>query len=288
MSTKTTFKRVALVVVATLGFGVLTSVAPASAAGNQELATSIAVGTVGTYRSGTFSTTPIVINMPSSAADTDTVVVSVRLTSCPTTSTYCSVSANPTQSAYNGVANNSTNHLTWAMPSSGSGSNGTANFNSTQNWSTSGNATATAQYVIGTLDSPGQITLNVSFKPDVSGTYTFLVSTPNALADTLAVPAANTNYYSATANDTSVSFSVTTKSAATAATLAAVTSGGASGSSEYGNIYKLTLQDSAGAATLLGSNETITLSSSDSSVTFANVADTPGTTATTMTVKKII
>ena len=31
MSTKTTFKRVALVAVASLGFGVLTSVAPASA-----------------------------------------------------------------------------------------------------------------------------------------------------------------------------------------------------------------------------------------------------------------
>ncbi len=45
MSTKTTFKRIALVAVAALGFGVLTSVAPASAAGNVELATSIAVGT---------------------------------------------------------------------------------------------------------------------------------------------------------------------------------------------------------------------------------------------------
>ena len=33
MSTKTTFKRIALVTVAALGFGVLTSVAPASAAG---------------------------------------------------------------------------------------------------------------------------------------------------------------------------------------------------------------------------------------------------------------
>jgi hypothetical protein len=34
MSTKTTFKRIALVAVASLGFGVLTSVAPASATGN--------------------------------------------------------------------------------------------------------------------------------------------------------------------------------------------------------------------------------------------------------------
>ena len=48
MSTKTTFKRVALVAVAALGFGVLTSVAPASAAQTAlttEYVTSIAVVT---------------------------------------------------------------------------------------------------------------------------------------------------------------------------------------------------------------------------------------------------
>ena len=50
MSTKTTFKRIALVTVAALGFGVLTSVAPASATGPQEIVSSIAVGTVPTFR----------------------------------------------------------------------------------------------------------------------------------------------------------------------------------------------------------------------------------------------
>ena len=79
MSTKTTFKRIALVTVAALGFGVLTSVAPASAAGNMELATSIAVGTADSHRSGSFSYTPIVLNLPSTAASTDTVVVGVKI-----------------------------------------------------------------------------------------------------------------------------------------------------------------------------------------------------------------
>ncbi|NCV83045.1 MAG: hypothetical protein EBW28_07485, partial [Actinobacteria bacterium] len=99
MSTKTTFKRIALVTVAALGFGVLTSVAPASATGPMELATSIAAGTSESHRSGTMSYTPIVINLPSTAASGDTVVVGVSLLSCPATSTLCSVSANPTQSA---------------------------------------------------------------------------------------------------------------------------------------------------------------------------------------------
>ena len=68
MSTKTTFKRIALVTVAALGFGVLTSVAPASAAGNTELPSSIAVGTIPAHRAGVASNTPIVLNLPSTAA----------------------------------------------------------------------------------------------------------------------------------------------------------------------------------------------------------------------------
>ena len=56
MSTKTTFKRVALVAVAALGFGVLTSVAPASAAiaGTLDnvVTTAITAGTPGAVRAG--------------------------------------------------------------------------------------------------------------------------------------------------------------------------------------------------------------------------------------------
>ena len=40
MSTKTTFKRIALVTVAALGFGVLTSVVPANAAGTSAITVS--------------------------------------------------------------------------------------------------------------------------------------------------------------------------------------------------------------------------------------------------------
>ncbi len=55
MSTKTTFKRIALVAVASLGFGVLTSVAPASAAG-EELAAGASVTAI---TASTVTTTPV-------------------------------------------------------------------------------------------------------------------------------------------------------------------------------------------------------------------------------------
>ena len=59
MSTKTTFKRVALVAVASMGFGVLTAVAPATAA--PQTATSIVVGTVPAGRVGVTSFVPFKI-----------------------------------------------------------------------------------------------------------------------------------------------------------------------------------------------------------------------------------
>ena len=81
MSTKTTFKRVALVVVATLGFGVLTSVAPASAAG-PETATSVVIGTVPTGRVGVTSSVPFKI-YTSGLVAADTLNISAEVTSAP-------------------------------------------------------------------------------------------------------------------------------------------------------------------------------------------------------------
>jgi hypothetical protein len=266
MSTKTTFKRIALVTVAALGFGVLSSVSPARADGPMELATSIAVGTSESHRGGVFAYTPIVLNLPSTAAAGDTVVLGVALLSAPATSTLASVSANPTQSAYTGATNASAASLDVLAGSSGSGSFGAV---SAAVYSTSGSATATAMYTINAADSAGQITLRVGFKPDVSGTYTFLVSTPNAISDVTGSPAAGgAAYYTAASADTSTSYSITTTGTATGFTLAAVTSGAPSGTGEFGQIFKLT--PTIGTTnTLLGSTETITLTTGDTSVTFA-------------------
>jgi hypothetical protein len=62
MSTKTTFKRVALVTVAALGFGVLTSVAPATAAG--QTAQSVSIGAATSFKTGVYNIIPVTVAFP--------------------------------------------------------------------------------------------------------------------------------------------------------------------------------------------------------------------------------
>jgi len=78
MSTKTTFKRVALVAVAALGFGVLTSVAPATAA---TTATALAAGTSAPARVGVVGGVTVITATSSTSAATD--AVSVQIASAP-------------------------------------------------------------------------------------------------------------------------------------------------------------------------------------------------------------
>jgi UDP-3-O-acyl-N-acetylglucosamine deacetylase len=86
MSTKTTFKRVALVAVAALGLGVLTSVAPANAA--TIAPTAVTAGTPAPARVGGTASTSVTLTHPSMAiTDTHTVIVGARVTTAPTGST---------------------------------------------------------------------------------------------------------------------------------------------------------------------------------------------------------
>ena len=91
MSTKTTFKRIALVAVAALGFGVLTSVAPASAA--PVTPTAVTIGTVPTAAVGVAHATPVSFTAPY-AATSDTFTITVRVTSAPAGSVYSSILGN--------------------------------------------------------------------------------------------------------------------------------------------------------------------------------------------------
>jgi len=68
MSTKTTLKRIALVAVSALGFGLVSTVAPASATPRE--ATSITVGTVPTCRVGAACNTPITFTLPAATSVT--------------------------------------------------------------------------------------------------------------------------------------------------------------------------------------------------------------------------
>jgi hypothetical protein len=264
MSTKTTFKRVALVTVAALGFGVLTSVAPASAAGNNELVSTLTVGTVPAARSGTATYIPVVLNLPSTAAAGDTVILGVTMLTAPATSTHKSVSANPTQLAYTGVDNRTTKHLDIVAATSGSGSYGTIDMEA---YSSSGTATATVQYALGANDSSGQITLLIKYTPDTSGAYTFLVSTPSTVAQVIGLPADAGAYYTPSSAHLSAAFAVTTGSSPTTLALSNISGapGALAASTIPGAVIKVTLSGP------LGSGESINVTTTGSATLTADL-----------------
>jgi len=87
MSTKTTFKRIALVAVASLGFGVLSSVAPASAATLTGSVSPVRVSFTTTLGTTTQDATPQAqISWTSAAAHLGTDTVTITLTSAPSAS----------------------------------------------------------------------------------------------------------------------------------------------------------------------------------------------------------
>jgi trimeric autotransporter adhesin len=91
MSTKTTFKRIALVAVASLGFGVLTSVAPASATAATGTVTPVSVS----YTDTTLDGAPYARISWASTLELDSDdTVTVTLTSAPTTAAIAFVVAN--------------------------------------------------------------------------------------------------------------------------------------------------------------------------------------------------
>ena len=93
MSTKTTFKRIALVAVASLGFGVLTSVAPASA--DTVIPSAITVGTIPSgAQVGTVHTTPVSITAPYTTGGSDTFTVMVKVTAAPEGSAFKTLATN--------------------------------------------------------------------------------------------------------------------------------------------------------------------------------------------------
>jgi hypothetical protein len=88
MSTKTTFKRIALVAVAALGLGVLTSVAPASAAVSTARVVKVgstlgATATVNGAYVGVAITVPVAITTTTATTEAETITVTTTATSVP-------------------------------------------------------------------------------------------------------------------------------------------------------------------------------------------------------------
>jgi len=196
MSTKTTFKRIALVTVAALGFGVLTSVAPATAAD--------APVTFGTITSTPAVTNEVVtINVPftlgATVATGDTITISAVLIAKPATATGALntvdvVDAGTQASATTVSAGTMTNGATLTPTYNGS-ANGTAN---------------QVLWTVGTVSAGNTKTAafstNYVFTPTVAGTYTVAVFTDGSgtVAATGLIKAGdNVRYYTFTVADTS-------------------------------------------------------------------------------------
>jgi hypothetical protein len=235
MSTKTTFKRVALVAVAALGLGVLTSVAPANAA--TKTATSLSVGASTPARAGVTSLTTVTMNFAAALAATNTWVMSAKVISAPAASQMVRDAAGTLLTNTSGVV------LGFADANSGD------------------TVTNTTQPVTATADGDGlqkvgvsaafenaaatatKTTVLLGFKPDVAGTYQILVSqhvsgTSYAAGDASAV-------WTVTTTGAPASIVMSTKNATHAAT------------GTYGSLVKINVLDAAGNVTVPGINEAI-------------------------------
>jgi trimeric autotransporter adhesin len=287
MSTKTTFKRVALVAVAALGLGVLTSVAPASAA----QATGVTIGTVGPARAGSVLSVGITLTLPTTFGAADTMTVGAKVISAPTGSAFNSVAASATATpvinganaaGFTGAGNLVAAKIGWTSSTSRlsdvAGANGAAN---------TGMATGTnivaggadrltaAGYVIdaaydASTNTTGGATLNIV--PDVAGTYTVLVhSSSRVVADGTAAGA-----YAA--GDAVSQFTFTTGGAPTALTAKSV-AGAVVDNGTNGQLISLTLKDANGNATVLGINEAITFADTSADTKLVAIGGTVASTA---------
>jgi protocatechuate 3,4-dioxygenase beta subunit len=219
MSTKTTIKRIALVAVSALGFGMM-SVVPSEA--TARTASSIVVGTIPASRVGVTTYVPVKVYLPAAAVATDTITINAEITAAPimggSANAASALNAGGTTTGNDSGAlfalTDTTDAVTFASTSEDHGrmgatrSNGVANYASDSNNHTGVAASTAPSYAITAADvAAGYISFNVAITPDVAGTYTALVSTN----------AGTTTYY--TAGDASATFSLTTGVAPTGVVL---------------------------------------------------------------------
>jgi hypothetical protein len=260
MSTKTTFKRVALVVVATLGFGVLTSVAPASAAlagvATPTAATITNTSTTVAARVGvqtTISITATTLAVGSVASQYATLRFAGAITSQPAGS-----------SVYAGLASGSVaigTGFTLVQRginiSTGSAGARTGDFAAR---TITGDATgpASVQWQVsadeeGAAAMTGTTVASLTFTPTVAGTYSATVWNEMS-ASGIASLSGSESYKTFTIN---VSDGVASVTLAATNTVAATTG-------SYGALIKVSLKSAAGNAAALAPGEVVSLTPSGS------------------------
>ena len=235
MSTKTSIKRIALVAVSALGFGMVTAIVPASAA-EATVATEVTAVTIATSTTGRVNnsvTSQLSITTASTVEAGDNITLRARFESKPATSTSAKVAFNNT-----GLA------LKLADGTDVTGETGT--FTAAD---ASGNELLPAKYVVvdanEALGDQAHVVGRVGFIPDVAGTYVVRVW-HDADGDGLvgATEVTDTETFTVAAAPTTVT--VTNISGASPA---------ADGN---GTLFKVALTNASGAAGL-ASNETLTL-----------------------------
>jgi hypothetical protein len=233
MSTKTTFKRIALVAVAALGFGVLTSVAPASAVGANDNITAITAGTSAPARVGVLGgKTTITLTHPETTTPAYTESITAQIVSAPATSV-------------NAVLTFSNSSVTAVQASSFANTSSTK----TDQLAASMAGIATALIATTATDTGKSTQIALSLNADVAGSYQILV-TANATAGG-----------GFTAGKKSTSYTITTAGTPTAVAITRLNGAIVGGAADdFGLNLAISLKDAAGNATVLGLNESLDVS----------------------------
>jgi len=256
MSTKTTIKRIALVAVAALGFGTFTAIAPASA--TPSTVTSIVVGTVPTGRVDVTSAIPFTIYI-SGLTLNDTININAEITSAPLSggaanaasalgSSYTSAGSDDNDSGGLFQLSKSSSSYT-AMDGTNTQSDGRiaasrgSIVDTYQGATELSVASSVYDYEITAADvARGSVVGFVRINPDVTGTYTGLISASNFPGNgtygDIRSAALNELYHP---GDKSASFTFSTTGAPTALELATVAGGTIHAGSTYGTIVSVKL-----------------------------------------------
>jgi hypothetical protein len=258
MSTKTTLKRIALVAVSALGFGMFTAVVPANAA--PATVTSIVVGTVPQGRVGVTSAIPFKIYISGMTAN-DTLNINAEITSAPLSGGAANVASVLGSSFTTNGGNDNNSGEVFSLSGSSSsnaiitvgdgalqaGRVGTTRPTDGVDTSAGDTDLATASTLPTVVISSAQVALGyiqgyVRITPDVTGTYTGLISTTyypnNGTYGDVRSAAANEVY---SAGDKSASFSFSTTGAPTAMALTTLAGGTILAGSPYGAAVAVTL-----------------------------------------------
>jgi hypothetical protein len=280
MSTKTTLKRIALAAVSAMGFGLLSVIPVQTASAAQVQATSIVVGAIPSARTGSTSYIPFKVYIPSGLSGTDTLVINAEVASAPVATAVNAASA--LNAAGTAAGNDSGGYLyitdapgSFAIAASSTEDAGRVN--ATRNLGIENGAgqftgvagVTSGAYTLTTAEkTQGYVELYAAVTPDVSGSYTIMISTH---PDTNRASAVATETY--VAGDVSTTFTMTTAGAPTGVAITQLAGGAIHAGSPNG--VPLTITLSGG---LLSGVESIDLTASGAS---GAVSATAGGTYTT-------